>query len=153
MVESFPMVPASAKALWFVGGLALLLAGFLGMLVYTGLSSRWVHFNVSSGGLEIVGDFWGRSVPAANLDLDAARAIDLDREPDLRPRRRTWGTGLPGYASGWFTLCNGQKALVYLTDPRQVVYVPTREGYSLLLSVNDPSRFLDSLRRTAVAGG
>lgn len=153
MVESFPIIPASAKALWFIGCVGLLLTAVLGVLVYTGLSSRWVRFDVSPSGLHIVGDFWGRRIPAASLEIAAARAVDLDLEPDLRPRWRTWGTGLPGYASGWFTLRDGQKALVYLTDSRHVVYMPTREGYSLLLSVTDPRRFLDSLRETVVAGG
>ena len=58
---------------------------------------------------------------------------------------RTWGTGLPGYQSGWFRLRNGERALVYLTDRRKAVYVPTALGYSLLLSPDDPGAFLSAL--------
>jgi hypothetical protein len=58
---------------------------------------------------------------------------------------RTLGTGLPGYKAGWFRLGNGEKALVYLTDLERAVYVPTRAGYSLLLSPADPQAFLNAL--------
>jgi hypothetical protein len=36
--------------------------------------------------------------------------------------------------------------LAFLTDPARVVYVPTRAGYGLLLSVDDPPGFLAALR-------
>jgi hypothetical protein len=58
------------------------------------------------------------------------------------------GTGLPGYAAGWFKLANGEKALVYVTTQSEVVYIPTTEGYSLLLSVTEPDRFLARLGST-----
>ena len=72
--------------------------------------------------------------------------MDFRVEPGLEPRSRTMGTGMPGYGAGWFRLANGDKALVYLTTPERVVYVPTREGYALLLSVERPEAFLDALR-------
>jgi hypothetical protein len=75
-----------------------------------------------------------------------ARRVDFAATPELRPGRRTMGTGLPGYQSGWFRLANGEKALLYLTDRRRAVYVPTSAGYSLLLSPDDPDAFLEALR-------
>jgi hypothetical protein len=65
----------------------------------------------------------------------------------LRPRSRRLGTGLPGYAAGWFRLNNGERALVYLTRPKPVLYVPTTLGYSLLLSPQDPENLLAAIRR------
>ena len=97
--------------------------------------------------LRLVGDFWGRTIPVERLDVSAARIVDLNRGSDYLPKRRTFGTGLPGYASGWFRLRNGEKALVYLTRGRSVVYLPTSEGYALLLSVAEPERFLQVLQR------
>ena len=55
------------------------------------------------------------------------------------------GTALGGYSAGWFRLRSGEKALLYLTDRRRVVYIPTLDGYSLLLSQGEPRRFLDAL--------
>ena len=42
--------------------------------------------------------------------------------------------GLPGFRAGWFRLRTNEKALVLLTDPFGVTYLPTREGYALLIS-------------------
>ncbi len=94
-----------------------------------------------------MGDFWGRAIPFSSLDGANARVIDLDQEPDYIPKRRTLGTGLPGYASGWFRLRNGDKALVYLTRRDPVVHMPTSEGYALLLSIEQPEKFLEALAR------
>jgi Leu/Phe-tRNA-protein transferase len=56
------------------------------------------------------------------------------------------GTGLSGYQAGWFRLANGEEALVYLTDRRRAVFVPTTAVYSVRLSPADPDAFLSALR-------
>jgi hypothetical protein len=56
------------------------------------------------------------------------------------------GTGLPGYQAGWFRLANGETALLYLTDRAKAVYVPTTNGYALILSPDNPERFMAALR-------
>jgi len=70
---------------------------------------------------------------------------------------RTRGTGLPGYSAGWFRLRNGEKALCFLTDRSRLAYVPTRAGFSVLLSVllsvERPDAFLAALARLAPSGG
>ena len=83
------------------------------------------------------------------LRLDRAAIVDLGESTDYAPRRRTFGTGLPGYASGWFRLRNGEKALAYLTRRDAVLYLPTSLGYSLLLSADRPQELLASLKFAA----
>jgi hypothetical protein len=56
------------------------------------------------------------------------------------------GTGLPGYAAGWFKLRNGAKALLYVTDRSRVARIPTTEGYLVMVSVNDPAALIAQLR-------
>ncbi len=153
MTEVFAITPAPARALYFLGGVCAFLALVMVLLVWITYSSR--HSRVEIGGerLRLAGDLWGRSIPLAALDLGGARALDLLRAPEHRPVSRRLGTGLPGYAAGWFRLANGEKALVYLTDWRRVAYVPTTEGYSLLLSVDDPQALLRALARRAEGSG
>jgi hypothetical protein len=155
MSEIFHIIPASTRAaLTWVPLLGLVLIVVLGSLVLLGLSvqgSRTAKFELSPTGLRLRGDLYGRKLPASQLRGGAARVVDLDQDRALRPRRRTMGTALPGYRAGWFRLANGEKALLYVTDPRQVVYVPTRVGYSLLLSVDRPAAFVDRLRAVAPA--
>jgi hypothetical protein len=149
MTEVFPIFPASAKPLWFLGVICVLLSGILFALAYTAYSARSSRVEVGEGQLRLRGDFWARSIPLHSLQIDRASVLDLGTSPDYAPRRRTLGTGLPGYASGWFRLRNGEKALVYLTRRDSVVYVPTSLGYSLLLSAEQPEALLASLRRQA----
>jgi len=152
----YTLVPPQGKAstaLWIlpvVLALVLLAAGVLVTKTIAGAKSS--TFALSPAGLTIRGDLWGRTIPASDLRGAAARLVDLRSEPSLEPRRRTAGTAIPGYRSGWWRLASGEKALLYLTAPDRVVHVPTTEGFSLLLSVSDPERFVEQLRRVAPAG-
>jgi hypothetical protein len=56
------------------------------------------------------------------------------------------GVGLPGYSSGWFRLTDQSKGLLFLTDPSRAVYLPTTDGYTLLISPAEPERFLAALK-------
>ena len=149
MPDVYPIIPASAKSLWFVGAIGLLLLSLTIVFAVIGYSARNSRVEIGRSGVRVVGDFWGRSIPFSALHLDLARPVDLTMNDDLRPRWRTFGTAVPGYASGWFRLRNGEKALAYVTDRRQVAYVPTAEGYSLLLSVAEPESFIGTLRDRA----
>ena len=47
--------------------------------------------------------------------------------------------------AGWFRLVNGDKALAFITDRRSVLYIPTDEACSVLLSIAKPAQILDLL--------
>ena len=146
MPEVFPIVPASAKPIWILGVVCIILVIVFAALAYTAYSARNSRVEVSADSLRLVGDFWGRSIDFESLRLADAAIIDLDSSSNYAPRRRTFGTAVPGYASGWFRLRNGDKALAYLTTRDSVVYIPTSLGYSLLLSADRPEQFLEALR-------
>ena len=145
-MEVFSISPASSKPLWFIAIITTLLTLVLAMLVYTGYSSQHSRVELRSDRLQLVGDFWGRTIPLESIEASQAVIVDLDQRSEYSPQRRTFGTGLPGYASGWFRLRNGEKALVYLTRSKQIVYIPTLLDYVLLLSVEKPKRFIETLQ-------
>lgn len=152
MAEVFPIVPAAGRALWMLAGVLVLLIGIASVLAYTAYSTRAAHVELETAALRIRGDLWGRAVPIASLELESAAVVDLAERAELSLQRRTLGTGLPGYASGWFRLANGEKALVVLTRRTAVLHLPTSEGYSLLLSVERPHELLEGLRARATGG-
>ena len=150
MIESFPIAPASSRSLWFFIPIAMILLAAATMLLITALGPKRARYELSPAGLALRGDIYGRRlIPAAELRGGSARIVDLAREPELAPRWRTMGTGLPGYKAGWFRLRSGEKALLSLTDTHRAVYVPTSRGFALLLSPSEPERFLRALQAVA----
>jgi hypothetical protein len=150
--QVFHIIPGTLRspivaALVALVALMVLLVPFL--LIRSLSGARTATFEVSSQGLRLKGDLYGRLIPAAELRAAEAKRVDLDMNEGLRPRQRTAGTALPGYRAGWFRLRNGEKALVYLTDPRRAVYVPTTQGYSVLLSVQETDSFVDAVHALA----
>lgn len=146
MLEVFPIVPAGARSLWFIGAVCLVLGVVMLMLAWIGWSSRHSRVELTDHSIRLIGDLWGRSIPLGKLDLAASDVVRLDASSAYKPVSRTWGTGMPGYASGWLRLRNGEKALAYLTTSERVVHIPTSDGYSLLLSVAEPDALLGALR-------
>jgi hypothetical protein len=146
VTEIFSIAPPVGRAMWLVLVIPGLIVAFVaGLLTMTVVSSRTARFEISQEGLRLRGDLYGRLIPADQLRGGAARRVDFTADPDLRPQRRTMGTGLPGYRAGWFRLRNGEKALLYLTDANRAVYIPTNAGYSVLISPVDPEAFLAAL--------
>ena len=147
-MDVFAISPASPKPLWVLGIICVILAVVLVALAYTAYSSRNSRVEIERDRIRLVGDFWGREIPIERINASAARTVDLTKKSEYSPKRRTLGTGIPGYASGWFRLRNGEKALLYLTKYYDVVYVPTYDSYSLLLSVEEADRFVETLQQS-----
>ena len=144
----FPIARGPTAARWFcgvIGTLTFALGAFIGTFFLLG--SRIVTFEVSDRGVHIHGDFYGRLIPAAELQVARARAIDINVETGYRPESRTNGLGLPNYQSGWFRLANGSSALLFVTDWSKAVVVPTTERFDLVVSPADPQAFLSALNR------
>lgn len=88
--------------------------------------------------------------PLADLDLDAARVVDLAERTELRPMLKVGGTGLPGFRAGWFRMRGGfRKGFYLLTATRNVLWLPRRDGVQLLLSMASPVAALSRLRKAA----
>lgn len=146
-MQVFMIAPASGRGTWILPiVLAAVLVPIVVVLALSLLGARQARFEISPDGLRIRGDLYGRTIPLSQLRLADARRVDFEAAPDLVPTLRTFGTGLPGYQSGWFRLRNGERALLYLTDRRRAVYLPTTDGYSLLLSPEAPDAFVAALR-------
>ncbi len=142
MSKVFPIAPASTGALSVVGIIMIPLILIMGLVAY---SARNTRFEVNDEGLRIKGAIYGRFIPKESIIIEDSRIVNLNVERELKPIWRTNGIGLPGYNEGWFKLANGERALLFVTDRFNIVYVPTTEGYSVLLSTVYPEEFLESL--------
>ncbi len=143
--QVFTIIPGTNGPVWLLMGLSLLFLVMVALFAWLAWSSRNSRFEISDTGLEIGATMYGRTIPVESLIADGIRVVDLTRDHDLHPRWRTNGAGLPGYLAGWFKLRNGEKSLCYVTDQRRIVYIPTTEGYSVMLSVERPEEFKTAL--------
>jgi hypothetical protein len=151
MPQVYHIAAANLSRGWLYVPIAIVLAALVlvsWLLIASYRGSRNATFELSSEGLRLRGDVYGRLIPMSELTPAQAARVDVVRGP-FRPTWRTAGTAMPGYRAGWFKLADGSKALVYLTDPSRAVRVPTTAGYSVLLSVADADQFVDALHRLA----
>lgn len=145
-MDIFIITPASPKPLWFLSVIGLILLVVLLALMVIAYASRNSQVELNNKTLKLSGDFWGREIKIDRLDVSSVRILDLHENKEFKPKWRKLGTGLPGYSSGWFRLGNGEKALVYLTQRNKVIYLPTMDGYTLMLSLDEPEKFIEKLK-------
>ena len=125
------------------------------LLVPVWLVLNWLigrqQLRLRNDGLQVTSSFYRRTLPLASLQLDKARVLDLAEHIDYRPRRKRNGTALPGLKSGWYSLANGNRALVAIYNQDKVLWLPTSEGFDLLLQPHSAQVLLDHLRTLASA--
>jgi hypothetical protein len=149
-MQTFEIAPANMKAMWMLVPVLVIPLVLVAVVLFGLLSGmKGGRFEISSDGLVLHGDLYGRTVPLSNVRGTAARRVDIGSNSEFRPRWRTFGSALPGYRSGWFRLRNGEKALLFVTDASKSVYVPTREGYSIIVSPQNPDEFLVAVQTAA----
>lgn len=146
--QIFQVVPAEVRTWWINVLFVVLAVSLLAVMVFVRHMVENVSkasFAVDGRTLEIRAWPYGRRVALSDLDLGGARVVDLTREREIGLKWKTNGVNMSGLRGGWWRLRNGQKALVFVTDMTRAVYLPTREGYALVMSVADPDRFLAAL--------
>jgi hypothetical protein len=122
--------------------LVVVMAGLIAGLGIWQLAS--VRMQVDAASLAVGGGFYRVAVPLDRLDEDG---MQIERAPSHSLGLRTNGIGMPGLSLGWFDIPGGGKAFVAITDPDKVVRIPTREGYTILVSPDDPDAVVERLRR------
>lgn len=149
MGEVFTITPASTRPIWFlvsIGSLLLALMLSFGLFMY---ASRATIFELVPDGLRISRTPYGRTIPWSSIDASGARAINLAIDSTYRPSLRTNGMSVPGYQVGWYRLGGSGKGLLFVTEPESVAAIPVKEGYTLLVSVEDAEEFIEAVRRRA----
>ena len=146
MEKTFGIFPASNAPFIFLVAIGIFFILLIGFFAFIGYSARNVIFNVSDEGLRIQGGIYGRFIPRNDIFIDDARVIDMNASQEYKPRFRTNGIALPGYSEGWFKLKNGEKALLFVTNRSNVVYIPTGKDYSVMLSAEDSEGLYESIK-------
>jgi hypothetical protein len=89
-----------------------------------------------------------KRIPLANLRAHGLRLVNFSTHPELRPVVKLWGTGLPGFAGGWFKLRNSDKAVCLLLDRHGISYLRSdADKLTVLLSLAEPEKLRALLGR------
>jgi hypothetical protein len=151
MERVFGIIPASSSVITFIWVIGLVIGviiiGVVGLLASFGYQSRHATFTVNDEGLRISPGIYSRFIPKEQIDAAGVRVLNLNVDTDYKPKWRTNGAGLPGYSAGWYKLQNKVKALLFVTDRSSVVYIPTTENYSVMLSVQYADEFAELLQQ------
>jgi len=148
-----PWIEVTLSPPWFrMGGSAawsLLVIAVLGMGLGAAFFRRRVE--LADNVLDVRSTMYRRRVPVAQLRLDQAEVVDLQRDRRYGVRVKTNGYSVPGFYSGHFRLHGGGKGFALVTDRARVLALPVSDGSTLLLSVDRPQALLDVLRKVAAS--
>jgi hypothetical protein len=150
MAQEYHIVSAMTITMWAVIIAVVLLFLTLPMLAYISNSTKNVRLTISTTGLRINSDMINQTIPLENLDRGNMKLINLNNEAELKPVIKAEGKKglrLFNYRTGWFKLQNGSQGLIQLTSWKNVVYIPTKENYCIMLSVKKPGEFIESLKK------
>ncbi len=138
---------AAREAPWaWLAGIVLVLSGVF--IVWT---VRRRHVVLDGDLLTIAAGINTARIRMADVDIAAARVVNLADHSKLKPGLKTFGTAMPGFQAGHFRLRNRSRAFVLLTDRTKVLALPERGGRMLLLSLERPQSLLDALGTVAEA--
>ena len=119
--------------------------------VYAGLVllMRRHRMAMDAGGIEVATSFYTRRLRWEQLRLGAARVIDIDERPELKPMLKANGASMPGFHSGWFRSRNFTRLFVATAGGKRLLWLPTHEGYDLLLQPRKPAAALERMKALA----
>jgi hypothetical protein len=127
--------------------LAVTLAAYAGIV----LLMRRHRFEMDAGGILVATTFYTRRLRWDQLGPGEPRVVDIEERTGLRPMLKVNGTSLPGFRSGWFRSRDLDRQLVATAGGTRLLWVPTREGYELLLQPTNPAAALECMKAFAAA--
>ena len=124
---------------------------FIVMLLVTWLmagiisATKNTSISIKDGEVVINSFIYGRKIPIENIMVNEVKPINLNVDKEFNVSIRTNGIGMSNFLSGWAQLNNGSKALVFLTDRDNVLFVPTKD-FILLFSMVNHNEFIQQIK-------
>ena len=142
------MLLASAAARVFMKITAIFLFAMAALFGYFTYGAFYSTVTIDTDNLHVNVPIYSRTIPLEYVDAEHSKVVDLNQSSEFKLSIRTNGLGVPGYQLGWFERTGGGRIYAVLTERSSVVYLPTTDGYALLLSIEEPDEFLKELGRS-----
>lgn len=149
--QLFAVGSLPTTTLWVGIGACIVLVAMGFVALYLALGLRKISVVVEADALVINAPFYGRRIPRGALKLDQIKVRNGIEDDSVNPRKfgRKNGIALPGHRVGWYRSKTGERALELVTDLGRVVSIPTTEGYSVFVSVDQPDELVAALKNPA----
>ena len=142
----FAIAASSPRSLWVLAPAFIILTVSVLVLAFVFVGTKTARFEVSSSGLRLRGDFYGRLIPPDALVVEDVRRVDFARSPELEPKRRTMGTGFPDIRPDGFDWRAAKRRSSIGPIVQRWSTCRRRTANSLIVSPDDPERFMAALR-------
>lgn len=110
--------------------------------VITYWQSKVSRIQSDGHGLIVGGGIYRVEIPYEDIAFDG---VIVGPAPETSLSVRTNGIGWPGFGLGWFRNKAGERVFA-LVRSGQLVYIPTRLDFNLVISVDDGDKFVEELR-------
>ena len=146
------MAAMQSRGVWKLVGIAIAVA-VAGVAVTLGVLANFYApgppgYTLTSDALTIHDRFYPMTLRADQVDVAAIRVVDLARDTEWRPVRRTNGFANAHYQSGWFRAANGKTMRMYSAGASELVLLPPKgDEPPVLIEVRDPEGFVEELRQ------
>ncbi|MBV7315731.1 PH domain-containing protein [Shewanella sp. NIFS-20-20] len=115
-----------------------LLLGLSVVFCYVGVASSRAAIVMSTSGVSLAIPIYDHDFKPGDILIDGVRRLDLTQEPQYQLSYRRNGVGLLGYSLGWFDTKGTGRALVSVTAEGESILLPTKLGYSVIVTVAPP---------------
>jgi hypothetical protein len=137
--------PKGSAYLWVIIAVLVILIAVMGSMAGFLFAPKNTTIAIKGNDIVIRSFIYGRTIPVSSVLIDEMRMINVHENGEFAVSVRTNGAGLPNFTSGWVRLKNGEKALVFITDKENVLYMPTKD-FVVLFSMKRGAEFIQTLR-------
>jgi len=109
------------------------------------LSSKNYSLEVNDQHITIKSLFYNSNLLISDIDIKKIAKINLNNS-DIKIHIRLNGIGLPGLLIGWFSSSEG-KLKLYVTDKNEVLYLPTKQNYTILFSTKNADEIINTIKK------
>lgn len=129
--------PLTQPASWVIRGSILLCLALVGVFLWFTVGQSRSSLEITPSQVRFNVPIYGRSIGRDRLITAEIEAVNWPTDTRYSLGLRTNGLGVPGYLLGWFRSKQGKTILAAVSTP-QALAIPTRDDYTLLVSVADP---------------
>ena len=126
-----------------VAAIVVLVLGVLIAIIHSAAKNTTI--SLTNENLVIKSSFWSKKIPLENILIDEIKPINLSENSDYQLSFRTSGVNLANVKMGWMRLKNKSKALVFITDKKNVALIPTKD-FQILFSMNNIDEFISKIK-------